>query len=537
MLLAAIPPDYLLTDPPTQRFGRYFGSVDFLKALLATGLFEQCHFFSDRPVDLERSRLALEPAPGAPPIELRSLPAAAMAEQARSTDYGLFFVPDVGADFSVASLIRAQTGARYPLLGIIHTLSYAAMEQDLIQLLLGPFRPFDVIGCSSTAGAQALLRLTGQVQFRLGTRRALQPRLLHVPLPVDTTSLHTMDRRKARVQVGLDPDTSYVLSFARFSVIDKFDYAPLLEAFRLALPRLEGVWKLVLAGGITDAAYYQELQRLAQESGLAGSVVFLPDVSDELRPSVYNAADLFVSPSDNFQETFGISPVEAMACGLPVIVSDWDGYKDTVQHGITGLRIPTYMPQLERMLQNRAGVVHSTLLLAGAQSVAVDVAGMAGAIVRLGNDPDLRASLGAHARRHAVERYDRQAVAACLRQALSGGGQSWLPAEVPQTDRLLTPWNLFESFPTGALGASDRLISTELSELVLTGRRSLEIFAPVSPYLCPDLPKAICGFCANGSSLSDVLAQFSDPERDSERLVYTVYWLLKQGMLAVDSPR
>ena len=48
--------------------------------------------------------------------------------------------------------------------------------------------------------------------------------------------------------------------------------------------------------------------------------------------------------SDNIQETFGITPIEAMSAGLPVVVSDWDGYRDTVRDGIDGFRIPTQMP-------------------------------------------------------------------------------------------------------------------------------------------------------------------------------------------------
>ena len=62
------------------------------------------------------------------------------------------------------------------------------------------------------------------------------------------------------------------------------------------------------------------------------------------RKLAWASADIFCSLSDNIQETFGISPVEAMAAGLPCVVSDWDGYKDTVRDGVDGILIPTTMP-------------------------------------------------------------------------------------------------------------------------------------------------------------------------------------------------
>ena len=63
------------------------------------------------------------------------------------------------------------------------------------------------------------------------------------------------------------------------------------------------------------------------------------------RKIAWSSADIFSSLSDNFQETFGITPIEAMASGLPVVVSDWDGYRDSVRHGVEGYLVPTSMPQ------------------------------------------------------------------------------------------------------------------------------------------------------------------------------------------------
>ena len=44
---------------------------------------------------------------------------------------------------------------------------------------------------------------------------------------------------------------------------------------------------------------------------------------------------------DNPQETFGLAVAEAMAAGVPLVVSDWNGYRDLVRDGIDGFRVPT----------------------------------------------------------------------------------------------------------------------------------------------------------------------------------------------------
>src|SRR4029077_15034949 len=102
---------------------------------------------------------------------------------------------------------------------------------------------------------------------------------------------------------------------------------------------------LVIAG----QAHTEAMMALFR-SGLA---TFCPDVRtvfvDGKDAGAYRGAwagaDLFISLADSIQETFGITPLEAMAAGLPALVSDWDGYKDTVRDGLDGLRIRTWAPQ------------------------------------------------------------------------------------------------------------------------------------------------------------------------------------------------
>ena len=61
----------------------------------------------------------------------------------------------------------------------------------------------------------------------------------------------------------------------------------------------------------------------------------------EVRFSIWSVADLFLSLSDNVQETFGLTPVEAMAAGLPVVVSDWNGYRSNIRDGVDGFLVRT----------------------------------------------------------------------------------------------------------------------------------------------------------------------------------------------------
>jgi hypothetical protein len=84
---------------------------------------------------------------------------------------------------------------------------------------------------------------------------------------------------------------------------------------------------------------------LAQKK-LAPNVKFLwVDGQDNAKyQQAWQAADVFISLADNIQETFGLTPVEAMAAGMPVIVADWNGYKETVREGVDGFRIPTVLP-------------------------------------------------------------------------------------------------------------------------------------------------------------------------------------------------
>jgi rhamnosyl/mannosyltransferase len=91
--------------------------------------------------------------------------------------------------------------------------------------------------------------------------------------------------------------------------------------------------------------FAEEWRRQAQSAGLHDRVHFLGELGDAAVLALYHAADLFVLPSTNRAETFGIVQLEAMACGCPVICTELGtGTSYVNQDTITGLVVPPNDP-------------------------------------------------------------------------------------------------------------------------------------------------------------------------------------------------
>ncbi|MFI8962565.1 glycosyltransferase [Streptomyces sp. NPDC053493] len=115
-----------------------------------------------------------------------------------------------------------------------------------------------------------------------------------------------------------------------------------------ALVRLPDA-ELVVAGGPPpgDLAADPEVRRLrtfAEELGVADRVFFTGAVPRPVVPALIRSADVVLCPAD--YEPFGIVPLEAMACGRPVVASAVGGQLDSVDHGVTGLHVPPGDPRL-----------------------------------------------------------------------------------------------------------------------------------------------------------------------------------------------
>jgi hypothetical protein len=197
----------------------------------------------------------------------------------------------------------------------------------------------------------------------------------------------------------------------------------------------------------------------------------------DVRQGVWHAADIFTSLVDNIQETFGLTPIEAMAAGLPVVVSDYDGYRDSVRHGIDGYRIPTVQPAAGDgidLIDSHADVMTSyrDYVSQASAMIGIDMAEAVQAYIRLAGDPELRANMGKHGQERAKKDYDWASLIpqyidlfdelAIIRQSALQNGkvEEWTASKGAASDhqhlaarhpRRSDPFYSFEHYPTTTL--------------------------------------------------------------------------------------
>ncbi|MFZ3008527.1 MAG: glycosyltransferase family 4 protein [Phenylobacterium sp.] len=404
-------------------FGKDVANLELFRALAAHGGFDQVSFLSQATLsDADLRKGLLGDAPGGAALTTGSLLAQGAVAQSGVMLRGTPSLSDI------SWLRRRAVGDRaYSLMGLVHTLAPPALRAEMATALTSPIQPWDALICTSPAVQDALHRMfdeySGFLADRFGGAGNPKPYLPLIPLGVDQPVIAARaDRPQVRAQVreelAIGQDDILVLWLGRLSFFEKAAPQPMFRAIQEAAQASGVKVHFAMVGwfpnGDQDRARYQAA---AQAYAPSVAVHFL-DGNDQGRVgSFWAASDIFISLVDNIQETFGITPVEAMAAGLPVVISDWDGYRYTVQDGEQGFLIPTLggppggvsVAAAERHVLG----LDSYQLYVGAlaQHTAVHVGRAAEAIAALIASPDLRRRMGAAGRQRVREVFDWPVVA------------------------------------------------------------------------------------------------------------------------------
>lgn len=475
---------------------------------------------------------------------------------------GLLYYP--GPDFAELAWQRALfRDTAWSLCGITHTTASAGAMDAITEILTAPVQPWDALICTSKSVKDHVFRLlqaqSEYLQSRLGIGRVVLPQMPVIPLGIHTTDFEFTAAQKgaARSSLQLDPNTLVVLFMGRLSFHAKAHPLAMYQALQQATLQSAGAsgQKVVLvecgwhANEFISKAY-------AQACALACPDVRVIRLDGRLaadRLTAWASADIFCSLSDNFQETFGIAPIEAMAAGLPVVVSDWDGYKDTVRHGVDGFRIPTLMPASgmgDDLALRHALSVDTYDAYCGHTSslVSVDIEAATQAFNRLFRSAELRNQLGEAGRARAQTIYDWRTVIAqyealwsqqkILRTQASQAAPSGQTPKANLRQRWparLEPFHGFASYPSGVLTPATQLALVDGSAGSSSARLSDYMALSMVNFAKPVIPtelelQSVISQLANGPQSAAECVSKINPARKTF-VFRALVWLIKCGIL------
>lgn len=457
-----------------------------------------------------------------------------------------------------AWLRRYQDERLFSICGITHSVATDRVIRGIRDFLTAPTQPWDALVCTSRSALAATDRIIASWSDYLARRGFQVPaspmRHAVIPLGVHLERFRggataTESGQGLRRRLGIGPGDIAGLYFGRLNFLSKAHPTPMYRAFELAQRTMPpGRLHLILTGQFTDPRTAAEFQAARQRFCPSVRLHFVNGTDAQSAASSWSAADFFISLTDNVQESFGLTPVEAMAASLPCIVSDWDGYRETVIDGETGFLISTMTPPpgagIELADQLARGVFdHYSYIGTVSQNTAVDIDQCAKAIVTLAGSAELRRRMGEAGRRRAEMVYDWRVVIGqylCLWRELAELRAS-APVTGPRDPSAETvhpdypdPFSMFRAHPTSALGNGDEIQLADLDgKFVLAKLRKNALHMFASPSLLePEAIDLLVSELAAGDRTAAELAALV-PAAQRPKLLRTIVWLYKYGIVAV----
>ena len=471
------------------------------------------------------------------------------------SDIGTLYTP--GPDLSPLAWLRASVGsASWSICGVTHTTCSTSVMESVVSYLSTPLQPWDALVCTSQAAKEVVTRLLDEQESylaqRLGAKTFTRPQLPVIPLGVDCASLRftPQQRQKARTQLTIPEGDMVVLYAGRLSFHAKAHPLPMYTALQSLTNkhRVHIVHFGVFANASLEKMFKDDAQALCPNvtcHWLDGSV----SVNHAL---AWHSADVFCSLADNIQETFGLTPIEAMAAGLPVVVSDWNGYKDTVRHEVDGFRVTTSMPVggsgLGLAQRHHFGIDNFDYYIGHAsQFVGVDIPQCTSAFDALFSSHELRQKMGKSGQLRAHEVYDWPVVVAQYQRLWQQLGELRKASADSANLKIVPPsrpcpFSLYQSYPSITISLETSVqINTPVSSEELNERRNLAMISFAKAVL-PN--EADCQLVLDKlKSIQDsiqvhqlaVIVGCSDLQKQTD-LIFILAWLHKQGWIFLKSP-
>ena len=452
---------------------------------------------------------------------------------------------------------RSRFGdASWSICGITHTTASTRAMDAIADLLTAPVHPWDALICTSRAVHNNVSRiLEAEAEYlkrRLGVSKITLPKLPIIPLGVhaDDFKRNKSVDLKARKELNISQDEVVILFVGRLAFHGKAHPLVMYQALEQAVSATGKKIVLIECGWHANEKIQKSFERAAATACPSVRCLHLDGRNPEKLALGWSSADIFCSLSDNIQETFGITPIEAMAAGLPVVVSDWDGYRDTVRDGIDGFRIPTYMPPPgygEEIASRHALEIDSYDMYCAHTSsvIAVDLAATTKAFIKLISSSNLRNKMGSQGRQRVLDVYDWKVIIPTYEQlwaeltSLRKASADCSHQPTVQASRL-DPFYGFASYPSKKVRIQSWVqLSTPNSDIVIQRLHKLVELEMVNYILdrmasMSQLESVLRNLNSSSKSIETLIHDIEDDDRGKEKLFLSIIWMIKLGLLEID---
>jgi glycosyltransferase involved in cell wall biosynthesis len=166
--------------------------------------------------------------------------------------------------------------------------------------------------------------------------------VIHTGVDCDTFTERPEGGRAVRAALSISENSFLSLWLGVYEPFRRIE--DLLEAIRILRSKGELVHCLVAGRSDVAPVYAAKLKQFVSEHGLGNQVCFAEgSILEERIPDYYSACDVFVFPND--EQSWGLAPLEALACNRPVVVSRGSGVQEAMRDGETALLVPPRSPE------------------------------------------------------------------------------------------------------------------------------------------------------------------------------------------------
>ena len=348
----------------------------------------------------------------------------------------------------------------------------------LKDMITAPLMPWDALICTSKSVKHTVETIHNDyleyLELRLGSSIKPNIQLPIIPLGINVDEFsQDHDHQSIYNKYNIGSDDINIIFVGRISFHAKAHNIPMFLALEKISKRTKKNINFIMTGWFPNEVVEGWIKDEAKQLCPSVNVLYIDGRIQKNKYEVFSIGDIFFSLTDNIQETFGLTPLEAMASGIPVVVSDWDGYRDTVRDGEDGFRIKTtFFPEpLSNNLSYRFDIgADSYDRYCGYHSMftAVDIEESIEKLELLILNEDLRKKLGNNAKKNVAENYSWSVVLQRydeLRHELNSirlsEGKSHMQTNSRITSDRLSPFKIFNSYPTNFLSKSTKLSKLE----------------------------------------------------------------------------